>query len=272
MGIASMLVFIALTAVWIRSYHGPIPFRFCTADAVYGVIFSRGRMIFTEPPVDAGRRNPSARANVAAMRKEDVTWILNPPGPMRTPQGVTRIFIIRAIIKEDTPSATLAHSQDTETLRSTLRALHDSDRFLIAHAVLTDRAQRQPPALPPAMYPIFWFNAIYNGLPLSLTPEQRHAREEMEIPSPDYSLAQRAAVINKWHQIHDRKSRPFPMWPITFFAAALAAPLPIALVRRLNRRASGSCLKCGYNLTGNTSGICPECGTAVLKMQDPTVL
>jgi len=23
------------------------------------------------------------------------------------------------------------------------------------------------------------------------------------------------------------------------------------------------CLKCGYNLTGNTSGTCPECGTPI---------
>ena len=25
----------------------------------------------------------------------------------------------------------------------------------------------------------------------------------------------------------------------------------------------GRCLDCGYNLTGNVSGICPECGTPV---------
>jgi predicted Zn-ribbon and HTH transcriptional regulator len=25
----------------------------------------------------------------------------------------------------------------------------------------------------------------------------------------------------------------------------------------------GQCRNCGYNLTGNVSGICPECGTAV---------
>ena len=25
----------------------------------------------------------------------------------------------------------------------------------------------------------------------------------------------------------------------------------------------GHCLDCGYNLTGNVSGICPECGTPV---------
>lgn len=32
-------------------------------------------------------------------------------------------------------------------------------------------------------------------------------------------------------------------------------------VRRFRRRRRGLCVKCGYNLIGNTSGICPECGT-----------
>lgn len=29
------------------------------------------------------------------------------------------------------------------------------------------------------------------------------------------------------------------------------------------RRRQGKCLRCGYDLTGNISGTCPECGTAV---------
>jgi hypothetical protein len=29
------------------------------------------------------------------------------------------------------------------------------------------------------------------------------------------------------------------------------------------KRAAGLCAKCDYNLTGNVSGICPECGTPV---------
>ncbi len=33
-------------------------------------------------------------------------------------------------------------------------------------------------------------------------------------------------------------------------------------VRRHRRRRRGLCIKCGYNLTGNTTGVCPECGTA----------
>ena len=33
--------------------------------------------------------------------------------------------------------------------------------------------------------------------------------------------------------------------------------------RREKRRVKGLCEHCGYNLTGNTSGTCPECGTPV---------
>ena len=29
------------------------------------------------------------------------------------------------------------------------------------------------------------------------------------------------------------------------------------------RLENGLCLKCGYDLTGNTSGVCPECGTKI---------
>jgi hypothetical protein len=50
-------------------------------------------------------------------------------------------------------------------------------------------------------------------------------------------------------------------------ASVLLAVAPLyALVRRWKRRnrfARGLCLNCAYDLTGNTSGACPECGTAV---------
>jgi hypothetical protein len=36
-------------------------------------------------------------------------------------------------------------------------------------------------------------------------------------------------------------------------------------VRSRNRRREGFCAKCGYNLTANTTGICPECGQSVVS-------
>lgn len=53
----------------------------------------------------------------------------------------------------------------------------------------------------------------------------------------------------------------FPLWLPT----ALFALLPLAhLSRRMRRRfPPGCCAGCGYELTGNTSGVCPECGRPV---------
>jgi predicted RNA-binding Zn-ribbon protein involved in translation (DUF1610 family) len=62
--------------------------------------------------------------------------------------------------------------------------------------------------------------------------------------------------------------------------ASLVAPLPIAIasagllsllalivpVRRCGHETSGPrCAGCGYDLTGNVSGICPECGRPTLR-------
>ena len=54
----------------------------------------------------------------------------------------------------------------------------------------------------------------------------------------------------------------------TLSAVALLATYPtIAFIRgplrRWRRRKRGECLNCGYNLTGNVTGVCSECGTKI---------
>ncbi|MDB5299671.1 MAG: hypothetical protein JWO87_1334 [Phycisphaerales bacterium] len=77
---------------------------------------------------------------------------------------------------------------------------------------------------------------------------------------------------------HEWFGRPAPARPVAMYNMRLplwsvtvaTAPLPIAWYvryrRRLKRAAGarhGLCRSCGYDLTSNVSGICPECGIAV---------
>lgn len=58
-----------------------------------------------------------------------------------------------------------------------------------------------------------------------------------------------------------------PWW---FWAAVVAPLIPMAFaahkavsrVRRDQRISEGRCGHCGYDLAGNVSGVCPECGAA----------
>jgi hypothetical protein len=61
-----------------------------------------------------------------------------------------------------------------------------------------------------------------------------------------------------------------PVWPIWFadwyqiFFAGYTAAVVYAFCRDRNERpAEGCCRSCGYDLRGNVSGICPECGTPI---------
>ena len=57
--------------------------------------------------------------------------------------------------------------------------------------------------------------------------------------------------------------------PIWFLFALFASYPTIAFIRgplrRWRRRRRGLCQNCGYDLTGNESGVCPECGTEIEK-------
>jgi len=67
---------------------------------------------------------------------------------------------------------------------------------------------------------------------------------------------------------------PGPAWnhtkvkqQVSFIGLALLVYPTVAFLlgpfRRRQRRRQGQCPKCGYNLMGNVSGACPECGKAI---------
>ena len=53
----------------------------------------------------------------------------------------------------------------------------------------------------------------------------------------------------------------FPAW-----LAILAVALPTAILWYRDRRPpKGHCQRCGYDLTGNVTGVCPECGSRAIR-------
>ena len=52
----------------------------------------------------------------------------------------------------------------------------------------------------------------------------------------------------------------FPGWLPVLLLALLLATFLLGPLRRDRRRKRNQCIHCGYNLTGNESGACPECG------------
>jgi hypothetical protein len=58
------------------------------------------------------------------------------------------------------------------------------------------------------------------------------------------------------------QSMSLPLWmPLVL----VAVPTAVLWWRDRRRVPPGHCQRCGYDLTGNTSGICPECGSSVPK-------
>ena len=56
-------------------------------------------------------------------------------------------------------------------------------------------------------------------------------------------------------------------WDFVDMAILAALSLPGAVVAvaviDIRRHALGDCQRCGYDLTGNVSGVCPECGQEI---------
>lgn len=81
----------------------------------------------------------------------------------------------------------------------------------------------------------------------------------LSVEFPEAASA-RCSTRMKWTLL-DLTSPPWlstPLFALYPVFAFVRGPL-----RRRRRRARGCCVRCGYDLTGNVSGTCPECGARV---------
>jgi 4-amino-4-deoxy-L-arabinose transferase-like glycosyltransferase len=93
-----------------------------------------------------------------------------------------------------------------------------------------------------------------------------------EVVYPEEPGARHPGVLRLGFAFYHHRSPPHVvgfnttmLWLPDWLLILLSAPLPLAFVRRTIRRrrraASGSCLRCGYDLRA-TPGRCPECGAS----------
>jgi hypothetical protein len=56
-----------------------------------------------------------------------------------------------------------------------------------------------------------------------------------------------------------------PLWMPFALTSVLPAMATLFWIRARFTQKQGHCVACQYDLTGNTSGVCPECGTAIVE-------
>jgi hypothetical protein len=118
--------------------------------------------------------------------------------------------------------------------------------------------------------------AMLAGMQAQVARQNFTARLKQPIP-PWRHLAppSRPPGVNGGHRFYISVERSYPgaivaIAVISWWVLVLAfAPLPafwlVLFIRRARMCKPGCCVRCGYNLTGNTSGVCPECGASLLE-------
>ena len=109
-----------------------------------------------------------------------------------------------------------------------------------------------------------WFTRSEHSDPPDEMFPPNWARSTMNAKSVTWRYWQGFVYRHDWATNRDQSwAVGVPVW----FAVLVTLVLPLMgafpALRRRRQARSQSCTTCGYNLTGNTSGVCPECGKTI---------
>ena len=115
------------------------------------------------------------------------------------------------------------------------------------------------PTLPPAD----WVDVGPDNVPVEFFKRAVRSGWLMEFGGPSFDRRRHLSFDGPAGSTIVWRNCIFPSW----IAVALFSAYPMVAfirgpVRRWRRRRNGWCLACGYDMQGNVSGVCPECGVA----------
>jgi hypothetical protein len=297
----SLLLCVATAVLWVRSRTQEIvTARVICADR-HTLIVAGGRIRLYRPPSPA--RNPKVRreaeALVAGLRNDQVgwaAWFTDDPKPVLNGVEPPGLKFRSAAETIDTAFAR------SDVFHPLLRALDDPQRLTVAHVLLM-RHTPDWKWRPDEGFPVIesdpllggnmgkcggddenhphdnasWGRVQLGGLTITLNRWANPYPLQSAIGytslgvfrggvQGEPELDQLPIIRDQWHRRLDVQFASVPLWLVL----ATSAVLPVfglcrathrAVLRRLRKR--GRCGCCGYNLTGNTSGTCPECGSDI---------
>ena len=108
---------------------------------------------------------------------------------------------------------------------------------------------------------------ILGGSREQILPAPYQSRSFFDFLQVKYSyqqIARSEGDVGRWY-VDEYWSISIGLWMLALLFLLYPAIFSVnsSRRRRRSRQLQGLCIACGYSLTGNTSGVCPECGRAV---------
>jgi len=233
----SLLLSGVVVGEWIRSYWKTDDlFVIYNGDGSEQLRIRQGVVMFhhTSPPLGKSR-DGIRRLSINSYRDESLATNTNSPTPFAVPK-VWHSLRFEAITAADIAQAQSAPSPYAVLVASMSPGL---SRKVVVDSQTGD----------------FRFNPGAGG---QLTALEQAEFTQVQIGIVRARMSRSSLLIGPphWRVI-------FPAWPLPFIAAIPVLHLCINIIRKRRRRTLGLCGVCAYDLIGNQSGICPECGTAV---------
>jgi hypothetical protein len=232
------------------------------------------------PPAEPSRR-AAARRCFSIFDNASLTWEFSQDVSQGRPHGMMSAYRwgtrgIWDFLGVDLAGCGVTGQADEGVYRPLFDALNDPQRFALAHVLLVCASTGDPPEDHEILH---WegrrVETFLCRLRIELPPAGRgwdhdpvnaNAAAQYYGPAAGYDPAQIPELRDFWFNKLAVPVGSVP-WSALTAASALFPLLWLALrVRFLTvmgrRRRRGMCLRCGYDLAGNTSGRCSECGAA----------